>query len=84
MHTFEECKVKLEAVRETLTHIAKLSKNDYTVTALTESAIQMCDELIREPGLKESPQDQELQKRYNTLTSMLKRQANDSRNTSGS
>lgn len=84
MHTFEECKVKLEAVRDTLGHIAKLSKKDYTVTALAESAIHLCDELIREPGLKGDSKDLELQKRYDTLTNMIKKQANDVRNTSGS
>ena len=47
MHTFEECKTKIEGIKKSLKRI-KDNGRDYDIVYVAESAIVMCDELLRE------------------------------------
>lgn len=46
-HTFDECKCKVAGIKSLLEQICRVSDDD-TVRAVSESAIQMCDELLVE------------------------------------
>jgi len=47
VHTFEECKTKIEGIKKSLKRI-KDNGRDYDIVYVAESAIVMCDELLRE------------------------------------
>ncbi|MEO1944647.1 MAG: hypothetical protein ABGY11_10130 [Candidatus Thioglobus sp.] len=49
MHTYEQCKIKIEGIKEILDRIKKhSSKENSDAIHMTESAIIMCNELLRE------------------------------------
>jgi ribosomal protein S6 len=45
-HTFDECKCKVAGIKSLLEQICRMSEDN--VKAVSESAIQMCDELLME------------------------------------
>ena len=49
-HTFDECLVKVKAIKTLLEQIRRASTEPDTATsyAVADSAIQLCDELVRE------------------------------------
>jgi len=49
MHTYEQCKIKIEGIKSLLGRIKGYSNKENSDTFhMTESAIVMCDELLRE------------------------------------
>jgi len=49
MHTYEQCKIKIEGIKNLLSRIKEHSnKTNSDAIHMTESAIVMCDELLRE------------------------------------
>ncbi len=46
-HTFDECKCKVAGIKSLLEQICRVS-NDDNVKVVSESAIQMCNELLVE------------------------------------
>jgi hypothetical protein len=49
MHSFEQCKVKIEGIKTLLNRVKDHSdKTNSDAICMTESAIVMCDELLRE------------------------------------
>lgn len=49
MHSFEQCKVKIEGIKALLNRVKDHSeKTNSDAIFMTESAIVMCDELLRE------------------------------------
>lgn len=47
-HTFDECKCKVAGIKTLLEQISRLSNDDDTLKAVSDSAIQMCNELLVE------------------------------------
>lgn len=47
-HTFDECKCKVAGIKSLLEQIVRMSEDNDTVRAVSESAVQMCDELLVE------------------------------------
>jgi hypothetical protein len=47
-HTFDECKCKVAGIKSLLEQICRISEDNDTIRAVSESAIQMCDELLVE------------------------------------
>ena len=47
-HTFDECKCKVAGIKSLLEQIVRMSEGNDTVRAVSESAVQMCDELLVE------------------------------------
>ena len=49
LHTDEQCKIKVEAVKSLLGQIMRSTKEvEFNSYILAESAVQLCDELLRE------------------------------------
>lgn len=47
MHTYEQCKIKIQGIKTLLTRI-KEAERDHDVIHVADSAMVMCDELLRE------------------------------------
>lgn len=48
MHTYEQCKIKIQGIKKTIEMVGNCSKDKHEVLHLVESALAMCDELLRE------------------------------------
>jgi glutamine synthetase len=48
MHSFEQCKVKINGIKIVLNDIKDHAKGQYEIIHRVDSAIAMCDELLRE------------------------------------
>ena len=48
MHTYEQCKIKIQGIKTTIESIKDWSKDKHEILHLSDSALAMCDELLRE------------------------------------